>query len=479
MAPTPEVVTKRLSAAFSIMEEIGDKQRKDRTYRNEYKRYCKFMEAEGLQPDNVPVYITRDGVDLFFRLDVVFRPINKNGMNRVVSSLQWAYDSVENRGSFGANPLVVRSAVVVSVIDEQQLNYKAGLLTPTEVAGTDPHKGLKDLMPLTDKLSILRYIHHARADWGSLATSFTWGNNAAVRGASSRKMVYCDLNLSRGFGPGRFGDSSRCLLLVLRKGTVHKDNYTTDKQVGVWRHRNYLLCSVFNTALHVINDLSNDVTINFLHEDKSKRASWWDKPFLDFDTQNEESSAMKDVYKKTKVSSCKVTHNRTHAVQYAGSEGLAPWQINVFTKHMLEKLNSAYQAEMDKMSSKVMAGFGKEEPYVVDYTEIKLPHAIRYYIDLLLPEYGIWIEEHLSDEGDKSSCCAKFLFEIIPFLVEVLLQCGVYFTKEFPNHPMSLYIKVSPVLLFSILLLSTVLLLTLLLLCTTTTESNPSLPHLC
>ena len=37
----------------------------------------------------------------------------------------------------------------------------------------------------------------------------------------------------------------------------------------------------------------------------------------------------------------------------------------------------------------------------------------------------------------------KFLYKTLPFLVEVLLQGGIYFTTEFPNHPMSQYIVVS------------------------------------
>jgi hypothetical protein len=59
----------------------------------------------------------------------------------------------------------------------------------------------------------------------------------------------------------------------LRKGDAHKDRSDMDKQVGVWQHKNYLLCSVLNTALHVIDNLRKDTTINFCHVDKKKHAT--------------------------------------------------------------------------------------------------------------------------------------------------------------------------------------------------------------
>ena len=116
----------------------------------------------------------------------------------------------------------------------------------------------------------------------------------------------------------------------MRRGKGHKDNFTMDKQVAVWRHVDYQLCSVFATALHLINDLSKDFAINFLHPDKTKRASWWDSPLIDYETYSEESSAMKQVYDGTGVESCKLTHHRTQMVQQAGSEGL----VHYATKQM-------------------------------------------------------------------------------------------------------------------------------------------------
>jgi hypothetical protein len=286
----------------------------------------------------------------------------------------------------------MRSNIVKAAIEQQQENWKNyGSLMHL---GSDPHKGLKDLMPLADKLKNGQSIHDGSwGDWGSLGMSFSWGCNAGVQGASSRKFVYADLNLSCGFGPEKEGPRSWCLMLVLLRGEAHKDRSDTDKEVGVWRHRQYLLCSVFNTALHVINDVSTDTTINFYHYDKKLCAAWWDKPLIKYKASGEELSAMTQIYTATGVESCKLTHNRTHAVQLGGSEGLAPWQLNTFTKHMLDKLNLAYVPEMNRETAKVMAAFEKDEPYFHGSSNVHHPIAIPVLLDYLLPNYCIWCHQ--------------------------------------------------------------------------------------
>jgi hypothetical protein len=151
---------------------------------------------------------------------------------------------------------------------------------------------------------------------------------------------------------------------------------------------------------------------------------------------------MAQVYIENGVKSCKLTHDRTHDVQLGGSEGLAPWQLNTFTKHMLDKLNSAYQPEMNRETAKVMATFKKVEPYFHGSSNLQHPVPVRMLIAFLLPNYRRWKRQVNLAEGDKSSCCRKFLNKVIPYLVEVLIQDGIYLIRDFPNHPMYIHLKV-------------------------------------
>jgi hypothetical protein len=148
-------------------------------------------------------------------------------------------------------------------------------------------------------------------------------------------------------------------------GGKNKDKFTTDKKVGCWRHKNYFLCSVFAPAKHVLWELKNNPTINLSQENPLERVEWWDMDLINIRTYSQQSTAVKEVYEKSGVSSCKLTHHRTLAVQHARYEGLAPFQILTMTKYMLDKLHLSYMAEVGKEVCKVTAGFGKEEPYFV------------------------------------------------------------------------------------------------------------------
>ena len=152
---------------------------------------------------------------------------------------------------------------------------------------------------------------------------------------------------------------------------------------------------------------------------------------------------MRQVYKETGVRSCKVTHHRTHAVQHGGANSLAPYQMSTLTKHIVNKYNTAYAPEVDKQACKVMAGYNKDEAYFNACSHVRLDHPVSTYVNWLLPNYRTWVAQQESREGDKSTCVNTFLYEIIPYLVEVVAQCGIFFVKDFPNHEMSEYLRVS------------------------------------
>jgi hypothetical protein len=383
-------------------------------------------------------HVDRTSADAYFHNPAVLRTCSKASVARICQSIQWFCDNLEDPGG----GFVVCNPQIQAAVNQQQENR---LNMPSSKLGADPHEGLKDLLSENDKIKIVNNVLRDRTrDWGSLLTSFPWGNQAGVRGASSREFSLRDLFTSRGFGPARDGPRSMTLLLMLRGGgpqNVHKDKFTSDRMLGCWRHRVPSLCAVGGLAFHLINTLRQDGDIDFYQADKTVRASWWDKALIACDTLNEESNAMKDAHKATGVEGCEITHNRTYAVQMAGSEGLAPHQINSFTKHMLEKFHKSHQAEVDKEACKVMAGFSKDQGYFVEGDFLNLPADITEIVNGLPPRHSDWVKQHNSVNGDKSSCCHHFLFDIIPHLVRVAFQDGAHLIKDFPNHKMSNYSK--------------------------------------
>jgi hypothetical protein len=91
-----------------------------------------------------------------------------------------------------------------------------------------------------------------------------------------------------------------------------------------------------------------------------------------------------------------------------------------------------------------MAGHRKHErTYFVPRTQLQLEHPVEWYAIRLLPKLVDYRKQAASSQGDKSDCCDNFLHEVLPYFVEVLVQDGVFFIRDFPNHPVSLWLKVS------------------------------------
>jgi hypothetical protein len=90
-----------------------------------------------------------------------------------------------------------------------------------------------------------------------------------------------------------------------------------------------------------------------------------------------------------------------------------------------------------------MAGFAKSQAYFIPRALLELPHPIAWYEERILPELANWREQARHPiQGDRSVCANKFLNHVIPYFIEVILQDGIYFVKDFPNHPFSSFLKV-------------------------------------
>lgn len=407
------------------------RKKESKCYLQEYKRYKKYLINKNIQPDIMPDgterWITRANVDDYFDNHVKEDRTDKT-CHQSLPALQWYCNY---REWIWGEKFTVKNDIVENALHVARTRIRADAEADDPVFPTgapDPHGGVKDVVPEEDRLKCGEYIlKEMEQDWPSMIFNYQWGNNATLRGASIQKMEFCDLNVSRGFGPERSGPHSRCLMLILRRGERHKHRADTDQQVGVWRHRHYLLCAVFGTALLMIHRLKDDDNISFKHLNKKKKNSWWNLRLI---ADKDLDGLYTRMYRHTGVTAPKLTYDRTSAVQYGGSEGLAPYQIHSLTKHITDKFHRSYQAEADKEACKVYAGFSKEEAYFVPRTLLKLPYTIEEYENFMFGNKLVrWRAESSGPDGDKTICCDKFLNHVIPYLVEVLVTDGIDFIK--------------------------------------------------
>jgi hypothetical protein len=91
-----------------------------------------------------------------------------------------------------------------------------------------------------------------------------------------------------------------------------------------------------------------------------------------------------------------------------------------------------------------MAGFSKEEIYFLSRMFLELPNAREALCHALLPQLETWRNQSKCPGGDHSECANNFLYEVIPYLIEVLIQDGIYFIVDFPNHLVSQILKSLP-----------------------------------
>jgi hypothetical protein len=89
-----------------------------------------------------------------------------------------------------------------------------------------------------------------------------------------------------------------------------------------------------------------------------------------------------------------------------------------------------------------MAGFSKNQAYFVPRALLQLPHPIGWYEERLLPELTTWRQQAAyPTQGDKSLFAKKFLHELTPYFLDVAVQDGIHFVRDFPNHPFTHLLK--------------------------------------
>ena len=123
-----------------------------------------------------------------------------------------------------------------------------------------------------------------------------------------------------------------------------------------------------------------------------------------------------------------------------------------------------------------MAGFMKSTAYFVPRTHVKLRHSIKFYEELLRPDLAKWRSQVKQRDGDKSLCAKKFLNELIPYFIEVVMQDSIYFIRDFPNHEFSRLLVVSVVPVVCITVCATVLTCSY---CTVFCTTFPTIKLLC
>jgi hypothetical protein len=171
---------------------------------------------------------------------------------------------------------------------------------------------------------------------------------------------------------------------------------------------------------------------------------WRNYKVVTWDELNEESGPIMLVMKGCDIDCNKCTHFRQSAIDYAGTEGLAEEAIATMTKHSSKKLTKSYMPELKKDVLEVMAGFTGGEKYFVPrsliFGAIACPWTIHDITATLFPDLPRWKAEIQSVHGDHNNGSVDFVNRVIPTMAKIIFQDGIYWVRDFPNHPISQFL---------------------------------------
>jgi len=186
----------------------------------------------------------------------------------------------------------------------------------------------------------------------------------------------------------------------------------------------------------------NQINVTFLKEAPCGFEKWSQIRLFE-DTYSTVRKSFKDAMAEAGVPEwAKVTHMRKAVTVFLTAQGLPPEIVKTITKHKVEVFFQSYVCELSIPVCVCLAGFLPNKPndsYFVPRTTIGLPGNFSrdQLTNILFPNRETWISEVSSLQGDNSKGAKHFLFEVLPFLSEVIVQDGIYWVKQFPLNPAS------------------------------------------
>jgi hypothetical protein len=365
--------------------------------------------------------------------------VTPESARRVVSSLQRYADWFEYVGS--DHRFIVDENQVKQALERQAQLYMRHERSKVK----DLHRNLPtDMLTDEERVHAISHILGTRAhNWKEMCLSWTGCEVTMLRNSSLLKMTLKHLNTNHTHGPCNDGD--RTMMTLIYEKNEHKEKQARTRIVGSWRHRNWLQCFTGHLAMALFVRLHNDTRINFYKgQPEGTKPSWWEiKLIAGWSNMEAAKSAYTRLLNQCNISWQKVTHMRKSGTEYAGSIGeLSPFQIATMSKHTVgesNKLTTAYYTELYAPLLSVMSGFDKDGPYNVPRTRISIGNTFgQNAVEIIFPQYHIWLQQCASSNGDKSVTAQNFLFETLPFLAKVVIQDGCYWIKQFPQHEASM-----------------------------------------
>jgi hypothetical protein len=391
------------------------------------------------------IYTTVSNVELYFAQVISYRAdITPDYAKRPLYALQRLAN--DERVGQSTKWEIKDNARVKEALESQALRYK-DRINKTVI---DPHRNLPtNTLGAENSAKAMHYVasNADTCNWQNLGICWNGSEQMFLRNDSMRKFFLTDLLTLDTHGPRQTGDYDRHVLgMIYRRGT-HKDHQGRQRIVGAWRHLKMIMDFTTMVAMSLFVRFCAGGLDFRCPEDPNEKPAWWSLKLVEGWTDaTAAASAYEKVHTACDIDWSKQTHLRSSSTEYASAVGeLTAEEIATMTKHGGSKTGVAtllkhYITELFAKVLRVMSGFEKDnKDYRVWRTRFNVDGFCAQFgkepVDFIFPFYWHWKEQQEGEDGDHSNAADNFINMTLPFLAKVVLQDGVYWIQNFPNHP--------------------------------------------
>jgi len=184
-------------------------------------------------------------------------------------------------------------------------------------------------------------VHQAvtQANWKDLCLAWTTCEQTFLRGDSLQKMFLPDLLCNRTHGPMYAPNKIDPMIAYIYRRNVHKEQSFNTREVGAYRHKNWIRCCIGHLAMNLFAHLNADGQIHFKRS-LGERADWWKvKLIQDWNDCSSHQAAFETLLASLDISWDKKTHLCKQGIEYASSRGqIDEDTIGTLSKHKTQKI---------------------------------------------------------------------------------------------------------------------------------------------
>ena len=439
--PAPAAPTAQQRHQQNMLENAAAMEKKvDKTYRSNYRVYCKFVEEQGLAT-KAP-YISVDGVNLFFSEVVSKETCKPETAGRRLTALK-LYASFESPG----NPVDIDTPSVKESLKAQRAAYNS---KQTDDKKSNPHHKLPtNTLKPNDFKRMMEYGVKEQGASAMFDFAFTMcaGQCTFMRMDSMRKLTASTVVLDDCHGPEREGFASSVVGFILLAGTQKTPGQGT-RVAGAWPHRDLWKCTEFFLSASLFMGLHNEPdNFSFIVDDNGEY-TWRHYPIVtNWRDPSSAESAYRKVLSHLRINWKHLVHMRSAGIEDASSWGnLSPDEISTMSKHWgrtTDRLRMSYISELTRSVIASLSGFGSEvrgdgiTDWYVPECYLDVESDFPGFVDRMFPHRDQWVQDTDEPCGDKTDCAHNFLHHLLPHVALRLAQRGMYFIKWAPSHPLS------------------------------------------